>query len=511
LLPVGRFLALNRRRRPQATAVVDEGGSLTHAELAERAWAVARGLLAAGVRPGDRVGILSGNSNFAAETYLGAVSAAAVAVPYNWRWSTPELVFAVNDSGANLVLVEAPFAEAWENAATAGALERRPRAIRQGPEYEAFLQPGPDPDLQIGAQDGNVVLYTGGTTGFPKGVLLSHHNVMANAIDEIVDTDMAPDDRTLVIAPMYHSGSLLCWFVPHLVLGACSVFLRNFDEERVALTIARERITNGFLVPSMVRRLLQSGWLERHDLRSYRRLYVGGATYKLPDKLAVREVLPDATTYFQYGLTEAGPIVTRLRPEDMYRPEIDGSIGTEILLNEVRVCDADGAELSAGAVGELCVRGPNVMLGYLNRAAETAAVFRGDWLRTGDLVSRDTDGYFYYHDRLKDMIKSGGENVYSAEVERVLYAHPAVAEAAVIGVGSDRWDEEVRAVVALKRETRASESELREFCRRELAGYKVPKRIAFIDQLEMPINPSGKIMKRELQQRPLWVDEATPG
>ena len=238
---------------------------------------------------------------------------------------------------------------------------------------------------------------------------------------------------------------------------------------------------------------------------SFRRLYVGGATFRLPDKEAVRDVIPKARIYYQYGLTEAGPIVTRLRPEDMFNPDLDGSIGQEMLLNDVSIQGDDGAELEDGVAGEICVRGPNVMLGYFNRPDATAAAFRAGWLRTGDLASRE-GGYFMFRDRLKDMIKSGGENVYSAEVEQALYTHPAVAEAAVLGVASDQWDEEVRAVVALKPGLAVTERELQDHCRSRIAGYKVPKRILLVALDQIPVNPSGKIMKRELRRRSLWPD-----
>ncbi len=328
---------------------------------------------------------------------------------------------------------------------------------------------------------------------------------MANAINEIVDTDMEPDDVTLLIAPMYHSASLLCWFLPHLVVGACSVFMRRFDEEHAAELIETERITNGFFIPNMVRRMLGSGAWEHHLTDSFRRLYVGGATFRLPDKEAVRNVLPQARIYYQYGLTEAGPIVTRLRPEDMFRPELDGSIGQEMLLNDVSIRDESGVEVGDGIAGEIWVHGPNVMVGYFNRPDATAAALQDGWLRTGDVASRH-GGYFMFHDRLKDMIKSGGENVYSAEVEQALYSHAGVAEAAVLGVPSERWDEEVRAVVALKPGSAATERDLQNHCRLTLAGYKVPKRILFVPLEKIPVNPSGKIMKRELRQQDLWPD-----
>jgi fatty-acyl-CoA synthase len=505
VLTVPDVLRRNHGRRPQAPAVIDHAGRLTHKQLAERAWAVAQGLMSVGIRPGDTVAILCGNGIFSAETILGAMAAGAIAVPLNWRWSHPELEYGLNDSQARVVLADQEFAPAVQELVGDGRAPVVDRVIVEGKDYESFLGPVLIPDLALSAEAPAVILYTGGTTGASKGVLLSHRNVMANAIDEIVDTDMMPDDITLLIAPMYHSASLLCWFLPHLVICACSVFMRHFDEEQAGQMIEKEHVTNGFFIPNMVRRMLISGAWKRHRMDSFRRLYVGGATFRMPDKEAVREVIPAARIYYQYGLTEAGPIVTRLRPEDMFNPDLDGSIGQEMLLNDVSIQGDDGRELDDGVAGELCVRGPNVMLGYFNRPDATAAAFRNGWLRTGDLASRHA-GYFMFHDRLKDMIKSGGENVYSAEVEQALYSHPAVAEAAVLGVASDQWDEEVRAVVALKPGHHVGERELQNHCRTRIAGYKVPKRILFVPLDQIPINPSGKIMKRELRERPLWPD-----
>ena len=505
MLTVSDVLRRNLGRRPLAPAVIDQARRLTYRQLAERVWSVAQGLISVGVRPGETVAILCGNGIFSAEAILGAMAAGAIAVPLSWRWSRPELEHGLRDSQARVVLADQEFSPAVQELVECGRGAAVERVIVEGPDYESFLGPASAPNVILAPDAPAVILYTGGTTGASKGVMLSHRNVMANAIDEIVDTDMAPDDVTLLIAPMYHSASLLCWFLPHLVIGACSVFMRHFDEEEAGHLIETEYVTNGFFIPNMVRRMLISGAWERHRTDSFRRLYVGGATFRLPDKEAVRDVLPAARIYYQYGLTEAGPIVTRLRPEDMFDPDLDGSIGQEILLNDVSIQDEDGHELEDGRAGEICVRGPNVMLGYFNRPDATAAVFRNGWLRTGDLASR-RDGYFMFHDRLKDMIKSGGENVYSAEVEQALYSHPAVAEAAVLGVASDQWDEEVRAVVALKPGAHIGERELRDYCRTRIAGFKVPKRILFVPLDQIPVNPSGKIMKRELRQRPLWAD-----
>src|SRR5438128_2025604 len=448
LLTIPDVLHRNHGRRPGSSAVVDDNRRLNQRELVERSWSVANGLARLGVRPGDTVAILCGNGIFSAETILGAIAAGAVAVPLSWRWSPAELEHGLSDSRAKVVLADREFAGDVQDLIDGGKAPAVAHLVTDGPDFEAFLGPPSTPDVAVVPSSPAVMLYTGGTTGDSKGVLLSHTNVMANAIDEIVDTDMEADDVTLLIAPMYHSASLLCWFLPHLVIGACSIFMRRFDEEQAAGLIEREHVTNGFFIPNMVRRMLISGAWERHDM---------------------------------------------------------GSIGQEMLLNDVSIQDDDGREVADGVAGEICVRGPNVMLGYFNRPDATAEAFRNGWLRTGDVASR-RDGYFMFHDRLKDMIKTGGENVFSAEVEQALYSHPSVAEAAVFGVTSEKWDEEVRAVVALKPGVLLAEAELQNHCRGRLAGYKVPKRIAFVALETIPVNPSGQIMKRELKQQKLWPD-----
>lgn len=507
--PLGEFLRLNSQRYPDSVAVIDDVGQITYAELAARAFSVGAGLREAGVRPGDTVGVLSGNSIFSVEAYLGVLCAGATSALYNWRWAVPELVFGVNNSRAKVVLVEQAWLDLYAAAEATGELTEQPRAVVEGPDYEGFLRPGWEPEYTEDLSSGNAILFTGGTTGFPKGVVLSERAIITNGLNEIIDTDMEHADRTLLIAPMFHAASLLCWFVPHLMLGATSVLMRQFDEEKVGEVVQRHGVTNGYLVPNMVRRLTAAGIFERYDWSSYRRMYVGGATFRMPDKLAIRRVLPDVRIYYQYGLTEGGPIVTRLRPEDMFREDIDGSIGREFLFSEVVVRDlVSDAEVGPGEVGELTVRGPNVMDGYYMRAEETAQVLgENGWLRTGDIVSKDVNGYIYFHDRSKDMIKSGGENVYSAEVERVLYAHPAISEAAVLGIASSAWDEEVCAVVALKRGAELSEEELREYCRAHLAGYKIPKRVKFVGPHEIPVNDSGKIVKTRLKSMNLFDGE----
>jgi fatty-acyl-CoA synthase len=499
----------NRYRWADQLAVADEHQSVTHRDFTDRCWSLARGLIAKGVKPGDTVGIMAGNGVFSAEAYVGATVAGGIAVPFNWRSATPELVHQINDSTVRIVLAE----EDWRPALSAAeekGLVLEPDIYYLGEEYESLLLPGEgEPEVDVGPEDGNVIIYTGGTTGESKGVLLSHRNVFSNCVNEINDTDMVRDDRTLLTTPMYHAAALLCWFLPHLLLGAASIFTRSFDEDTVAARVESESVTNMFMVPNMLRRMLLSGAFGRFDWSSFQRMYVGGSTFTMEDKLGARESLPEIRIYYQYGLSEGGPIVTRLRPEDMFRADIDGSIGKEFLLSEVSIRNEDGEEVPRGEPGEMWIKGPGLMVGYFNRPEATAAAFQDGWLRSGDVAIRGADDFLFFHDRIKDMIKTGGANVYSAEVEQILQTHPGVVEAAVIGVSSQEWDEEVRAVVAPRPDHTVTEAELQGYCREFLAGYKIPKRIAVIDLDELPINPSGgKIMKRELRGRDLWAGDA---
>ena len=502
------YVRLNARRYPDRLAVVDEVSRLSHRELSARAQAVARGLRAAGVQPGDHVGILAGNSVFCIESFLGVICAGAVAVMYNWRWATEELVHGVASTEARVVLVETRFAEALEAAIATGKLDPGLRVYRQDGGFESLLAGGEPIDPQIGPADPMCVLFTGGTTGFSKGVVLSHRSGLVNAINERLDVGMAQagENVALNITPLFHSAALLCAFAPHYTSGGTNVLMHRFDEQRVGDVVARERVTTTFMIPNMIRRLLQAGIFETRGFQEHlRQLHTGGGLLRMPDKLAVRALTPSVRMYFRYGLTEAGPMVTRLLDSDIMRPELDGSIGQEYTLIEARVTDpVSGQPAEPGTLGEITVRGPGIMLGYYKRPEETAAALRDGWLHTGDLAVRDEEGYFYFRDRAKDMIKTGGENVYAAEIEQVLYTHPAVMECGVLGVPSSEWDEEVRAVVALRPGHAATDAELREYLRGFLAGYKVPKKFVFMDPRVFPVNSSGKIVKSNLRKLVGW-------
>lgn len=505
MLTLPDLARLNRSRYRDDVAIIDQQGHLTHGELTDRAWALADGLRRAGIEPGDTVGVLADNSCFYAELYVGITCAGAIPVLYNWRWAVPELAYALEDSKAKLVFVDDRHAALLEHSVASDSKFGDIRTIRKGAEYAKFVGEPVPPTYAATPEDTNSIIYTSGTTGFPKGVVLTHAQVITNAFNMIIDLDVRRTDRTLLITPMFHSAALTCWFYPHYVLGGSSVVTPGFDEDETGILIAEHQVTNAFFTPNMVRRLIAHGTFGQYNMTTFAKVYVGGAVFRLPDKHAIRKALPDVCIYHQYGLTEGSGILTRLLPHEIFDEEIDGSIGREFVLCEISVRDPLSLEeVGDGEVGELWLRGPGVMSGYYGKPEATAETLHDGWLRTGDLVSRDSNGYYYMHDRLKDMIKSGGENVYSAEVERILYAHPAVLEAAVIGIPSEEWDEEVCAVIALKEGQNATVDDLRGFCRLHLAGYKVPKRIKIVHKSALPVNDIGKLMKRELKQMNLF-------
>lgn len=499
------FVRLNWRRNPEGAAIVDDSGRLTHRELSERAWALAQGLITAGVKPGDRIGVLSGNSNFAIETYLGSVVAGGVYVPFNWRWAPEELRHGIGLVTPSVILVESDQA-ANMNAALANGFEPPCPIIWEGETYESFLGEAVDPEIPVDPEDPAVILFTGGTTGFSKGVVLPHRAVLFNSINELADLGFGqgPNAVGLCVVPLFHSASLLCVFGPHYISGGTSVIMKRFTEQEFAQTVEREGVTSTFIVPNMIRRLMNAGALSLPAMASLKQLHTGAGLLRMPDKEAIKANLPGIQLFFRYGLTEAGPMVTRLVDADIMNPDLDGSIGLEYSFAEVQLQDDEGCEVPAGALGEICVRGPGLMLGYFNQPDATASTLVNGWLKTGDLAVRDENGYLYFRDRAKDMIKTGGENVYASEIEQLLYAHPAVMECGVVGVPSLEWDEEVRAVVALREGAVATADDLSGYLRQHLAGYKIPKVFLFVEPGLMPINPSGKIVKSQLRQVVGW-------
>jgi fatty-acyl-CoA synthase len=495
---LGSWTARRARKSPEAVAVIHRGRRYSYRELHLRALAVAGELREAGVRSGDRVGYLGPNHPAYLETLFAAGMLGAIYVPLNTRLAAAELAYCLADSGTSVLVHTPGFAEAAQ-----AAVREVDRAVALLPG-EGDGAPPEELDEQVGLDDPCMILYTSGTTGRPKGVVLSHGNLTWNAINVVVDTDLAHDEVTLVSAPMFHTASLGMTCLPTLLKGGTVVLEESFDEHRTLELIADHRVTLLFGVPTMYQRLADAPGFEDADLSSVRTLMCGGAP--VPRALIDRYLARGLGFVQGFGLTEASPGTLLLDTEHTVSKA--GSAGVPHFFTDVQLVPPDAAGPAApGQSGELRVQGPNVMLGYWNRPEESEQALGEGWLRTGDLGVADEDGYVRIVDRLKELIISGGENISPAEVEGVLYRHPAVAECAVIGVPDERWGEVGRAVVVTRSahrpagETAAAElsEELLEFAAANLARYKVPKSVVFADTL--PRSGAGKALKNVLRAR----------
>jgi fatty-acyl-CoA synthase len=479
---IGSWPARRARMSPDRVAVVHGDRELTYRDLHDRATRVAHVLAGLGVCSGDRVAYLGPNEPEFLETLFGACMLGAIFVPLNTRLAAPELEYILRDCGAS-VLVRAP----------AHDLAPDVRHVLDRTTYgeQVAAAPAGPVDEPVEPDDIAVIMYTSGTTGRPKGAALSHANLHWNTVNVLIDVDLAGDEVTLVNAPVFHVAALNQTVLPTLVKGG-TVVLDSFDPVRTLETIARRRVTYLFGVPAMFQAVAGVPEWTDADLSSVRTMICGGAP--VPAQVI--------TTYQQrglvflqgYGLTESSPSALFLRAEESTRKV--GSAGTPCFFTDVRVLDADGQDVPPGVPGEVVLHGPNVMTGYWDKPEETAAVLSPDgWLRTGDVAVSDEDGYLYIRDRIKDVLISGGENVYPAEVEDVLHRHPAVRDCAVIGVPDERWGEVGRAIVVTRHAVEPAE--LLAFLDGRIARYKIPKTVVFAETL--PRTASGKLLKSALR------------
>ncbi|MFJ8014986.1 long-chain fatty acid--CoA ligase [Streptomyces sp. NPDC096339] len=493
---IGSWPARRARKTPDRIAVVHEGRVWTYRALHERVLRLAHALRASGVARGDRIAYLGPNHPAFLETLFAAGTLGAVFVPLNTRLATPELAFNLADSGST-VLIHAPEQGEVARAAAAEAGVRH-RITVAGPDedgalgYEELLAgAGTGPlDEAVAPEDPCMIMYTSGTTGRPKGAVLSHANITWNSVNVLVDTDLGGDEVTLVVAPLFHTAGLNMTCLPTLLKGGRVVLLGAFDAERVLELIEDLRVTYMFGVPTMYDAMAARPRWETTDLSSLRTLNCGGAP--VPTR-TITAYLDRGLAFSQgYGMTEASPGVLFLDRE--HTSVKAGSAGVPHFFTDTRVVLPDGSEAGPGQRGEVLVQGPHVMTGYWGRPEDTEAAFAdGRWLRTGDIARTDGDGYAYIVDRVKDMFVSGGENVYPAEVEDALLTHPAVAECAVIGVPDPVWGEVGRAVVVLRPDVHAGEDDILGHLRGRLAKYKIPKSVVLTEDL--PRTASGKIVK----------------
>jgi len=501
---------------PKGTATHFEGRDTTWARLLERVPRLAGAIVAAGLRDGDRVAILSANSDFYYEYFFAVPWAGGVITPINARLSAPEALYWLQDAAVRILLVDAPFVGLVESI-VAPLRDQGTRLVYvgEGPapagydDLRALLaEASAIPDAGRGGDDLFAIYYTGGTTGRSKGVMLTHHRLLVNMMQWLLGTGVTSSDRLLLVAPMYHMVAALNGMIAAL-LAAGVVILPKFEPSTVLRTIAAQRVTKAALVPAMIDSLLSCPDIGSVDLGCLRRISYGGAP--MPESLLRRAIdLMPQTRFLQiYGQTEGGPNISCL-PHEQHILSGPGSqrlrsAGQPLPGVDVAILDDAGRRLPQGERGEICVRGPAISPGYWNRAEEWAAAHHGDWLRTGDVGYLDEDGYLYIVDRLKDMIVTGGVNVYSAEVENALHAHAAVVECAVIGVPDAHWGERVHAIVRLAPGTDCTAETLREHCRALLADFKCPRSIEFVAE-PLPRTSANKIPKQQLRA-PYWREQ----
>jgi fatty-acyl-CoA synthase len=495
-LVLGRWIRDRARTTPDRVAIDFGGRTVTYRELDDRSERLARQLLADGLRRGDRVATLTGNSPEHVEALFACAKAGLVLVPLSWRLSPAELAFQLDDSEPAVLLVEAEYAELAD--AALDEATTRPMRARLGDVADAPARV----DDQVDDDDPLFLIYTSGTTGKPKGALLTHANCFWTNLGFDLATGISGDDVALQVLPQFHCGGwnvqpLLTWWK-----GGTVVLERSFEPPRCLALIEEKRVTTTMGVPAIYLFMAQDPAFETADLSSLSRAVVGGAP--MPEALLETWHERGVDIVQGYGLTEAAPNVLCLPAEDAVRKQ--GYAGKPYPNVEVSLRDpASGRLLDGPGEGELVVRGPNVFAGYWRNPEASAAALADGWLLTGDVAQRDDEGYYRIAARLKDMYISGGENVYPAEVESVLHEHPAVADAAVVAVPDDRWGEVGIAAVVLTAGGAVDEEELLEHCAARLARFKVPKGVRFV--AELPRSGMGKVLKDEL--RGLIVQEAS--
>lgn len=515
---VGDRLAWWATATPEAAAMTYGGRTWSWAEWNGRVRRLAGALSEAGIGRGDVVAFLDKNHPACVELSMAAASLGAANAIINWRSAGDEVDYAVNDSGARLLVVGA------ELMVTIDAIRDRLTGVErivvvtpegvddegEPDEYEQWIAAASVRERaeDVEVDDTCLIMYSSGTTGRPKGVMLSHANMVSHTVNGHDGWEFVQGDVSLVAMPLFHvGGSSYVLFGIHD--GIRSIMTRDPDGMSLAGAIMAGA-NKTFLVPAVLAQVLQSG-PEAVKLFGALENYTYGAAPMPPPLLRAAMAAWPETDFIQvYGLTEVAGVATHLMPEnhrDADHPERLLSAGVALPQMELRVVDPTGDDVAVGESGEIWMRGPQVMKGYLNKPEETAKAITSDgWFRTGDIGRLDDGGFLFVHDRIKDMIISGGENIYSPEVERVLSEHPAALECAVIGVPDERWGESVKAVVALRADSEATESELIGFCRERLAGYKAPRSVDLLPAL--PRNPTGKILKRDLRA-PYWQDRGS--
>jgi acyl-CoA synthetase (AMP-forming)/AMP-acid ligase II len=494
-------LAHHAMRAPDKAITVFGGEATSYGDMAARSIALAGGLHERGVGPGHVVGILSYNRPEFLQTVFAANYLGAIAMPINWRLAAPEVRYILDHSRAAALVCD-EFLVGRADEATRGIESTVVRACTSPDPVEGWV---PFHGL---AATGNVVprapaaadsvhrlMYTSGTTGRPKGVMLTHSNLAWKNLAHIIEFGFTDADLGLACGPLYHVGALDLTTTSLIAAGATTILHRSFEASAVVDELEHSRVTTVWLAPAMVNAIMELPDVDRRDLSSVRLIINGGEKMPIPLIERLQRTFPSAWFADAYGLTETVSGDTFLDRDSLVSKV--GSVGRPCLYLDLDIWNDQGCSVPSGEVGEIVLRGPKVFAGYWRDPGATAAAFAGGWFHTGDIGVRDNDGYLFIVDRLKDMIVSGGENIAGSEIERVLYEHEAVLEAAVVARPDDRWGEVPVAFIVLRPETTVTAEALLTHCSTQLARYKVPKEITFMEAL--PRNPSGKVLKRELR------------
>ncbi len=491
-------------RNPDKLALVDAhtGRQMTYAEFNQRTNRLASFLVEkAGIKPGERISILAQNSAEYYEVLFACSRTGAILNTLNWRLAAPELAYILEDCQPRLLIYETMYSEVVNQLNKEVPCEYYLVMGEEDPlanwEYENALAESAEESLEApmpSYDDTWAIIYTSGTTGRPKGAQVTYGNFFYNAVGMGQAIDLNSQDININVLPTFHIGGLGLYACPTFHAGGSVVVMRAFDPGEFLSLVERWKVSVLLLVPAIYQMLIQFPEFDNYDLSSVRSWASGGSA--LPPALVHQYAEKGIIVQQGFGMTETGPTVFLIDKENAVRKA--GSVGKPVLHTDVRIMDREGRQLGPDQVGELCIRGGNVTSGYWNRPEATSAAIVDGWLHSGDAAKYDDEGYYYIVDRWKDMYISGGENVYPAEVENVLYQHPAVSEAAVIGVPHQKWQEVGKAIVVVKKGQDLTEQELIEFCDGKLARYKIPKSVEFVSIL--PRTAAGKVLKRELRE-----------
>ncbi len=505
---LGDIFRRNARRYPRKTGVVFGSTSLSFGEFNHRINRLANALIALGMHPQDKVAIILDNCLEYIELYCAVPKAGGIGVPLNTSLSTSELAYIINNAGAKILVFGERFAptidslrgelDSVETLVSIGASARGSR------DYEQLLNqyPTTEPEVKVDEQDIAYFIYTSGTTGLPKGTIITHRGITESAVNYILSARLRHEDVGLVAAPLFWGGAPLVSIVPQVYVGGTLVIADSFTPEAILSLIQREKVTTTMMPPSMIMAMIEHPQLSNYDTSSLRQVWFGGAL--MPVESLKRAIKTLGNIFVQsYGMIEFNPISLVVRDEQVIEGPPEkvkrlASCGREPINVEVRIVDDEGRDVAPGEVGEVIGRGDNMMKGYWGMPQATEEALKDGYMHTGDLATMDEDGYLYLVGRKKDVIVSGGKNIYPAEVEEVIYQHPGIVEATVIGVPDEKLGEALKAVVVIRKGEKVTAEDIVEFCQQRLPDHARPKSVAFMEKL--PRNPAGKVLRKALQE-----------